>query len=227
MNLHRTETESIDLDAWRLLPWLANGTLEGDELEGVLDHLKLSPRCREELLFLSELRYAVERATEDRLDVPEDRLAGLMDRIDDHEQTRSVSPAGGAAVSRWLAQAALVVLLAGALILWVGGGTSRELPAESPPFQTLSSDGSETAAANHAPAARLRLIPEAGLAEADLRRLVLEVDAEIVGGPTAMGVYTLGWQQEGPARSATWLDGLAARLRADARVALAEPVRGP
>ena len=221
------EHESIDLDAWRLLPWLANGTLEGEDLEGVLDHLKHSARCREELLFLSELRFAVETVAEERLDVPEERLADLMDRIDAHERKKSY-PASGAAASRWLAQAALVVLLAGALFFWKGGRTSDEVPQLPPQvqttqFQTLSSDSPAGSGSF-----RLWLIPESGLTEPDLRRLVLEFDAEIVGGPTEMGAYTLGWTPEdNVVRSESWLDELAARLRADERVALAEPVRGP
>lgn len=217
------EANSIDLDVWRLLPWLANGTLEGSELERVLDHLKHSPRCREELLFLSELRYAVEMASSRALEVPEDRLTGLMERIEAHERTRdgggrrtTDAPAGGSSAAlSVLAQAALVVLLAGAL-WWLVPARSQ---SEQPRFQTLSAAESPAHASW-----RLRLIPEDGLSEADLRQLVLDVGAEIVAGPTAAGVYTLGWTRQAPPAPPA---EIAETLRADARVALAEPVRGP
>ena len=74
------------------------------------------------------------------------------------------------------------------------------------------------------PEPRIRLIPEDGLAEEDLRRLVLGLGAEIVAGPTAAGAYTLGWPAQKPPDS---LDEVASTLRADPRIALAEPVRGP
>ena len=227
-----TEPKSIDLDAWRLLPWLANGTLEGDELDGVLDHLKHSPQCREELLFLSELRHAVEAGVADRLDVPEQRLADLIDRIEVHERRQRPNVGGGVAASRWLAQAALLLLLAGALWWSVGAGDSREDSGRSTQFRTLSADASPSderpdtrAAEGEAP--RLRLIPEAGLSEADLRRLVLDLDAEIVAGPTPLGAYTLGWKAGRVPKPPGWLDEVAAGLRSDTRVALAEPIRGP
>ena len=44
--------------AWDLLPWLAQGNLEGRELRATLDHLKSCAVCREELRYLPELRAA-------------------------------------------------------------------------------------------------------------------------------------------------------------------------
>ena len=111
-------TPSIDLEAWRLLPWLANDTLEGEEMERLIDHLKRSPRCRKELLFLSELRYAVEMSAQDSLEVPETRLGALMDRIDAHESADAATPGlsvrsggfgGGSAAVRLLAAAGSTV----------------------------------------------------------------------------------------------------------------------
>ncbi|MDA8019219.1 MAG: zf-HC2 domain-containing protein [Thermoanaerobaculia bacterium] len=220
---------SIELDVWRLLPWLANGTLEGQELERVLDHLKRSPRCREELLFLSELRHAVELAAPQYLDVPDERLAGLIDRIDAYERKREPNPGSKRAATtlHWLPQAALVALLAG-LVWWamVGRAGPDTVPqTREPSFQTLSWGDTGSTDTQPGISARVRLIPKAGLSEEELRRLVLGVGAEIVAGPTTAGVYTLGWRQiddESPSS-----ERIAAELRADARVALAEPVRGP
>ncbi len=75
-----------ELEVWRLLPWLANGTLEDGELERVLRHLEVSPTCREELLFLSELRCAVELTSDDRFEPSTRRLQRLMERIEAHEK---------------------------------------------------------------------------------------------------------------------------------------------
>jgi hypothetical protein len=223
---------SIDLEAWRLLPWLANDTLEAEEMDRLLDHLKRSPRCRRELLFLSELRYAVEMSRQDSLEVPEARLGALMERIDAHESDARNAPpgsirsgrfGGGPAAVRFLAQAALVVLSVGLLWWLLTGGPASDVDTSlrrAPQFQTLSSGDSPSV--GQIP--RLRLVPEDGLEEEDLRRLVLDLGAEIVAGPTAAGAYTLGWTTQKPPDS---LDDVASALRADPRIALAEPVRGP
>ena len=223
------ESQSVDLDVWRLLPWLANGTLEGPELECVLDHLKTSERCREELLFLSELRSAVETANEDRLEVREERLSGLMKRIDIHELqqgTQQGTSSAGRITAHWMARAAAVALLAAALWWWNSAGGPGDMPGRSAQFQTLSADRAVAPVEDSVAAGPwLRLIPAPGMTEEELRHLVLELDAEIVAGrPPSASTPWVGRECPKPSTGRGQLGEMAAELRGDRRVALVEPV---
>lgn len=223
--------KTADLEVWRLLPWLANDTLEGDDLERVLDHLKESEECRRELLFLSELRHAVELASDDRLEPSPERLDRLMTRIDRYEERRDRGAAGPSERQesrrpggvRWLlvAQAAVLAALVGALIwtlTWTRAVTGAD-PGE-PGFRTLSDP-----AAVSTPVAterlRLRLIFEGGVEERQVRGLLLVAGAEIVGGPTALGVYTVELRRsdQGAHRD---FEEIVRALRGDPRVAFVE-----
>ena len=42
-----------------LLPWYANGTLAGEELQAVEDHLRNCAQCRQELAWLQQLRQQI------------------------------------------------------------------------------------------------------------------------------------------------------------------------
>lgn len=194
---------------WQLLPWLANDRLAGDELARVLDHLKSCALCRQELAFLPELRCAVEEAY--FADDPGDRSSHghrhVMDRIDAYERQQvTPSPAPRepwvrGLLQRWrqllhgswgprlvLAQALVIALLA---VPW-----ATQLLSTSPPaadgatvvgseFRTLTS-----AAETSVEGDLLRLVFKPQTLEGELRRLMLDVGAELVAGPTPRGVYT-------------------------------------
>jgi hypothetical protein len=85
-------------------------------------------------------------------------------------------------------------------------------------FRTLTSAVPESP---RAPAIRVVFRPD--LREAELRRLLLEARAEIVGGPSPLGAYalSLGFTASGESPEA-----VLALLRADPRVLLAEPIVG-
>ena len=191
--------EAVDAEVWKLLPWLVTDELPQDELERVCDHLKSSRRCRQELLFLSELRSGIELREAIHgaapSEAPKERLSSLMQRIDRYEEDR-----GARAQKRdiesvhtrrplvWAvaAQAAVIALLAGALL--VPSATTGPPPGStSPTFVTLS----EPSPSSPRNGAELRLIFEPGTSELEMRQLLLEQGAVIQAGPSRMGAYSV------------------------------------
>lgn len=213
---------------WDLLPWLANDTLEGDELVLVLDHLKACDDCRQELRFLPELRLLAEQAESAIGDSP-DRLAPLMERIEAHEEAGTESCRESSAIGSrpWVSRgwarlrdllvvpnlwrpvlvpAFVLALVAG---LWLGRPTD---PA--PRFTTLSDAGAEQTPVE---GTLVRLVFASGTSEAAMRRLLLEIGGEIVSGPNRAGAYGVRLPDD------TGRDTLA-ELRQRGMIALAEPV---
>lgn len=226
-----------ELEGWRLLPWLANGSLEGEELDRALRYLRMSPAAREELLFLSELRYAVETASSDEFAPSEERLERLMRRIDEHEAEQDREGRRGRAdgavrsptPSRWtswrLAAVAALLLVAFLLVSVPFGWRARPAASDgggaesSAAFRTLSEDRVPDGETPVDRAPRLRVVFEEGTNEADLRALLVGLRLEIVSGPSRSGVYSL---RSTTSASAAVGSDLLDRLRQDRRVALAE-----
>lgn len=238
------DTDKKDLEheaCWQLLPWLANNRLAGDELTQVLDHLKTCSLCRQELSFLPELRFAVEETFHGNDDASSRSVQGhrnVADRITAYEQqqngatkswvwwnlpqllSRIFSQTWG---PRVLAiQALLIVLLAlpwmsASLRPWAGSledGTMSQTSPETAAgtFRTLTSDPHHAVDGD-----RLRLVFKPQTPEGTLRQLMLEVEGEIVAGPTPRGVYTARLPP-GQGREAIAL------LRQSGQVEFAEPV---
>jgi anti-sigma factor RsiW len=226
-------SEHAHREAQDLLPWLANGTLAGTELERVQAHLKGCAQCRADLAALHTLRAAAPPASFD-LDM-ESALARLLPQLD-APASAAVQPAALPQVSappqaaalpargwrarlaandaRWLRVAAGVqccaIVVLAALLLRPGAATdaSAGVSANTGAYHVLGA----------APAAQTRLIVmfKPDTPERELRRIVLESGARIVGGPTATGAWVLGTEQAA--------DAVAGRLRGQAAVTLAEPL---
>ena len=174
-----------------LLPWYATRTLEPEEMRAVDEHLSRSPEARAELAKFRALHEVVQ----DTRDEPEFNPGLVNDalaRIDVYERERAEAAEGRGLVG-WLrrnlvpaweatpslartalaAQFALMLALGGALLLperegftTVGGSTGSEAPQIAVGFT-------------------------AETREAELREVVASLDATIVGGPSALGLYTL------------------------------------
>jgi hypothetical protein len=222
-------SEHAHREAQELLPWLANGTLAGTELERVQAHLKGCAQCRADLAALHTLRAAAPAPSFD-LDM-ESALTRLLPQLD-APAPAAVQPAAlpqlsappqaaslpargwrarlAANDARWLRVAAGVqccaIVVLAALLLRPGGGTDAS--ADTGAYRVLGA----------APAAQSQLIVmfKPDTPERELRRIVLESDARIVGGPTATGAWVLGTEQAA--------DAVAGRLRGHAAVTLAEPL---
>lgn len=205
--------------AWELLPWYVNGSLDGDELERFEAHLAGCEVCRSELVV--EERWAREiRASEELVYSPDRAFAELRGRLAGSERDRAgASRAEGSRLGRlWrraggetsgalrfalLAQAAAIVALVA--VLWL-----EPAPAE---FRTVSDPVAESAVEG----AAVRVVFAEGATEVDLRELLLGVGARLVDGPSPHGVYTL----EVPASR---IEPAVESLRQNELVRLAEPL---
>ena len=203
--------------AWELLPWLVNDTLEAAEREGVSSHLASCRDCRAEAERCRSLQ-ALVRAAEVAPSPHPAQLARLMQRIDETEKAskrpRMIRLLGSRRVNVWWAltaqAAALVVMLA--VIFW------PEPPAR---YRVL---GNPEPAVVTAPTQRqVRVVFTPTATEAELRRVLLEVHGEVVAGPTPFGAYTIA-VPAGP--GAEPLPLVLEHLRADPHVRFAEPVAG-
>lgn len=216
MNMHE--------EAQSLLPWLANGSLAGAELERVQAHLHDCAACRADLDAVHTLRAPgalsaplpadcdVERALArllPQLDAPASPASPASPaRADTTQTVRGWRARLAANDARWLRVAAgmqcCVIAVLGALLLHAPG-TGEGQPGA---YRALGA----------APGVQGGLVVtfKPDTPERELRRIVLENGAHIVGGPTVTGAWVLG-TAEAPA-------SVALRLRAQPAVTLAEPL---
>jgi len=213
-NQDTPDIEAAHREAQDLLPWLANGRLDGAELQRVQAHLDTCATCRADL----DTLYALQ----DVADLPPPGLdvdkafARLLPQLD------AVAPADAAPVipgwrtrlaandGRWLRAAvglqfcAIVVL--GALLVRPSADT--QMAAQDDAYRVLGAEaGTDGIVA-------VTFKPDTP--EHELRRILAASGAHIVGGPTVTGAWMLGSAQA-PA-------DVAARLRTESAVTLAEPL---
>ena len=174
-----------------LLPWYANGTLDEAEQAWVEDHLTHCAECRAEAEDCGALATAV-RSSEITAPAPHPVVfARLLARIDAAEEAES----GGWGLGRWLrgtlgktpaavrwALAAQLALLLAAGVL-VGGTGSHLLPGASTRWRRPRLPPR--------PARSCGSFSGKDATEAVIRDLLLPLEAEIVAGPSPLGVYTL------------------------------------
>jgi len=208
-------------EAQEALPWLANGSLAGSELERVQAHLKGCAACRADLAALHTLRAAGTGAGPDC--DPDAALARLLPQLDALPPAQPSAPAPVPAQTstlpgwrtrlaandgRWLrvavgAQCCVIAVLAGLLARPSGGSQ-----AQAGDYRVLGAAAGTQS--------RLIVMFKPDTPERELRRLVLENGARIAGGPTATGAWVLTTEQAA--------DAVAGRLRGSAAVTLAEPL---
>ena len=218
ISVERTrEHEEVD----RLLPWYANRTLAPAERLRVEAHLGRCAACRAELERCDETR-ALLAAEPVGLPAPHPaQIARLLDRLDEPEAPEAPSRRS---VLRTLARSTpravryLVLAQAALLALAVGAGlrtSATEGPSTTARFHTLS------AAAPKLDRGDVRVVFAAEATEEQIRKLLLDLRAEIVAGPSPTGVYTLAL----PAAPAGEPVAVALELlRRNPRVRFAEPV---
>lgn len=214
--MSQADVHAAHAEAQQALPWLANGTLAGTELERVQAHLQGCAACRADLAALHTLR-AAGPGHAPAADL-EGALARLLPQLDapapaPAQAAAPLPPAPGwrarlaANDARWLrvamgVQCAVIAALA-ALLLRPSAGVQ-----EDGAYRVLGADrGSQGA---------LVVTFRPDTPERELRRIVLDSGARIVGGPTVTGAWLLGTEGQPAA--------VAALLRAQPAVTLAEPM---
>lgn len=197
-----------------LLPWLANGTLDGEERERVERHVRHCLPCRAELAEQTRLRAAVRQQPVVPLsaDAGFERLQARLDRA-----PSPLRPRG--AFRTWAAAAAVVAIGAAAAIGVPVAVSLLDSPTEADAgeYRTLS-DG-----VTGRPL--IDVIFADGVREAEMRALLEELDAEIVAGPSPrLGRYTLRLRADGSPADA---EDVVRRLLGDERVRFAGPTFAP
>jgi hypothetical protein len=192
--------------AWELLPWLANGTLAGEELERVQAHLAQCAACRGRLEWERGLRAAGQ--PEPPLSA-RDAFAELRPRLGP-QQVRGGKRgrwAGLAAANdpRWLrglaaVQLSVICVFGLILAMPIGEDRYRTLGAQPPPQGDI--------VVSFDPATP----------ERELRRILQASGGRVVDGPTAGDAYVLAVAPAGAGPALR-------RLRAEPAVTLAEPLR--
>jgi hypothetical protein len=167
-------------EAQQLLPWLAAGTLAGEERQRVRDHLAQCARCRADLAREHRLR-AAGRNDAPALDSVQ-AFARLLPQLGPQESPRPERgrqpPRPAANDARWLrtlaaAQAAVIAVLAMLLLR----------PAGEPAYRTLgaAADAGDGVVVTFSPATP----------ERELRRVLQACGARLAGGPTVTDAYRL------------------------------------
>jgi hypothetical protein len=195
-----------------LLPWFVNGTLEGDELAFVQRHVGRCGRCQREVEWLRSLHAAC--VASETSDAAAPALRRLRSGLEEPAPQRSHRAASlgqvwGAARpwSRWAVAASLAVIVAAG----VGLLSVPEGPAL---YRTLSAGNAKPVASGS-----IVVVFDPTTTEADLRRILRQVGARIVDGPSEANAYVL----EVPAQRK---DQALQALRAQRAAQLVEPL-GP
>jgi anti-sigma factor RsiW len=212
-------TGSAHQDAFALLPWFVNGTLDAGEQAQVEQHMQACATCRRERAWLAQLAGAYGQS-----DVLVDadrafaRIAGrLADEVDDVRAPRRTA---GAATSRRFAW------LAGTRITWLRFAVALQLGvivALGWVFITgVPAPGYRTLGAKHGTvreAGSLVIVFDPAATESDVRGILRRAGARIVDGPTAQGAYVLA-VEDTPEALAAALE----RLRGERVVKLVAPL---
>jgi hypothetical protein len=204
-------------EAFELLPWYVNDTLDAAERRRVHAHLGSCLVCRRELSFLEQLGREVAAAPP--IDFSAQRsYASVLARIDASEgpfarrawrrmraawtALRASHPAVRGAL---LVQAA-VILVGGTLVL------SATLPDRAPRYETLTAASAPLAG----DLARVRVVFAPHATMSDVQALLESAGAHLVDGPSDAGVVTI-------AVPAVASDALVAHLREAPHVRYAAP----
>ena len=214
---------------WELLPWYANGTLDGRECEEVETHLSTCPACQAELTRCRDVATAVRTAGEPAWSPSPSHLSQLLAHIDaaDARGTQGggwwarlraqstkflLALQGTPRLVRWalVAQGAMILLLA-SVLAW-------QAPfSPGPLYQTLS-DGDD-----HVPQgqAYIQVVFADDITEKELRALLTSVGGTIVKGPSSEGVYTV--ELPLPGSSPDTVGPVLDAMREHGKVLFAEP----
>jgi len=196
-----------------LLPWYANGTLSVHERHLADAHLAACSSCRAELAELQSMREqlraaSVEQTAPELFQAVRTKIgAGAAQQAADRNSPRS-DPAGligsvarglrALLAPQWAPAAALaLVLLQSAALLWMN--------------QRMTGEGQISSRGLSLAATQIKLSFQPASAEKDLRQLLGEIHAHIVGGPTPEGEYIIEVPTTDAARVAQKLATLRAR----------------
>jgi len=201
-----TINQDVHDQVQKLLPWFVVGTLRGDELTLVNQHLNVCPECQADFAWQCKLQ-SIEPAS-DVVSPDIDRaFAKLRQRIDLGNTTSTDKLSW---FRKWTrnAQPWMPLALAAQLLMIIGLLTFIAVPKENPAsYRALgaSTDGSSN----------MVVVFRPETTEQDLRRTINAAGARIVDGPTVTDAYLLHVAPDN-------IEAALITLRADPHVTLIE-----
>jgi hypothetical protein len=226
MNPQAPSPYSNHEEIWLLLPWYANGSLDGTEADMVKNHLGVCLTCRKEFAVQQELLKTLKRAPLAGIS-PRDSFERLISRIE-QEAASGQAPVGGrkpraaagwmAALQQFMTSRRLAVAVASGVLVLTLPFLPRGTPvATAPSYHTVANAGSLAQYATN----DVRVVFADHVTEREIAGLLNSVHGHIVDGPTDLGVYTVRITAIDPSENAV-LRSLE-RLRENQAVILAEP----
>lgn len=205
---------------WELLPWYLNESLEDSESIEVRKHLGECLVCRRELDRLGRLAAAVSAPVQDH--ACNQAFARLSAQIHHRQSQRSLVQQ---LVSGLKDLFEPVPLLAGASVLVVSSvlvagivlSGQTEVRRGEQPFQTL---GQQLAISSEISHPLVRVVLRDGASDTDLDAWLVRHSAELVDGPSEIGVLTVR-----VATGARPFDTVLETIRADRETVFIEPVQ--
>jgi len=193
-----------------LLPWYVNGTLQGEELDRVKQHLAGCEECRREVDWLRDVFAACAAIAPDpRPSAAPERggVAGIGGRIAPPD-IQSRLKTGWRATQPWV-RMLVAAQLAGLVIL---GSLVAFNVRDDPSYRTLGA-----AAPAASPNDAIAVMFDPATTEGEMQRVLTKAGARIVDGPTTTNAFVL----EVPATRAA---DAVLKLRAEHQVLFAEPL---
>ena len=209
-------------DIIELLPWYANATLNDDERKTVAAHLADCQECAAELKSLTAIRDAVVELG-DQVPAPSPRqLHRALAEIENYEESRTQAENrrlgslwnwfGGLWSGWWQTPIFARALIAVQALLLVGLGATAIYQYRHQNTVYVTSSGPSGPGTG----ARIVVGFEPGISEQQLRQTIEGIRGEIVGGPSALNLYTV--QLQIPREKTEEVDKLLERLRQNRRV---------
>jgi hypothetical protein len=198
--------------AFELIPWLVNGTLVGNERDGVELHVRNCLSCHRELKEQQRLRAALKSQPAVHISVQSgfEKLTRELGSPTLPIVTKRALPL--TAFTRFaVVSAAGIALVAG--LVWI---VPSQRDGELPEYRTLATPPAGGNA--------IDLVFVQSITAAEMQQLLGEIHGTIAAGPTGVGRYTV--RLDGVQDDAA-LEALLARLKADPRVRLAGRALAP
>ena len=196
--------------AWEMMPWVLQNNATQEQGAWLMEHLAQCTACRTEFTQQQRLQQAMSLPAQIELDA-EAGLQRLLGRLDAPMAEEPKPLRAGGWLPRALAAAVLIQAIGiGALGLkvWSTGDHAT--------YRTLSQEEPSPAAIG-----AIRIVPDASMTLADWNALLHSLQLQVVGGPNAVGAYTVE-----PAGAKANQPNTLQQLRATRGIRLAEPVAG-
>ncbi len=190
--------------AWEAMPWVLQDSAPAAQKEWLMSHLAQCEACSAEFAQQTRLRVAMSLPPDIALDA-EVGMARLLGRLDAAETAQPPERARAGWLIKALAAAVLIQAIG------IGALGTRLLSDDGGRYRTLGTPAPATVKG------AIRVVPDPAMKLTDWNKLLHALGLKVIGGPNAVGAYTVVPTASSSAQ-------LLQRLRATPGIRLAEPV---